>query len=235
MKYIPPLLFVLLLIGCSPIINTQKNKDTATELIGTSDLYENCSGNTFVALCADESCIAPDLERRVFNSWKVLFKEKYVLSEAQFNALIDIADVSMEGHPPYFFWSVAYIYHVDWIRSRETQSINLSSFGGLSSLEELTDEQINAKIKAYVNHHRKRILHFDRVITRVTLASLLQKTYYGIPITYDFCDIRMGSDHDGILLGGRGTINQERNRCVSGSIDLINGTVDFDKTVCWMD
>lgn len=96
---------------------------------GASSLYDACDGDTyFPSGCDNDECVAAGLEQQIYNTWRERFMSVHGLSPEQMDARIVVSDVSISDGPDFVFWQVQYVFVLDWVRARRSDSINLGEF-----------------------------------------------------------------------------------------------------------
>jgi len=94
-----------------------------------TSLYDACDGNTFFpTACTGGACIDAGLEQRVYDIWRERFMAIHRLSAIEMDTRIVISDVSVADGPSFVFWRIDYVFVMDWVRSRQSESVRLGSF-----------------------------------------------------------------------------------------------------------
>lgn len=197
-----------------------------------SELYKNCGGNSFENTCANNMCIENGVERRVFDLWEQQFKKTHNLSDSYFNEHIIITNVTYEekshGQISTNWWQVTYIYQNDWVKSRQSETLNLSSFNNFTNVSGLSDETIINGLNREIENAEK---FNSPVIPYSTMTELVNKA----GIVFDFCQLDFANVTGELVLGGtseKGLLGRFLNNCKYGSINLNTGELSIDTGPC---
>lgn len=148
--------------------------DVDASLLYTPPDYALCEGNTFFpdGSCADGACAASELQARVYGIWKARFFETHHLDAAQFAERIEISSISLDDGPVYVWWRIDYVFHLDWMRSRQSESVNLGEYprSGDPSDEEIT-HAVDIAIETAERFDVPLIAQFESVVDAVVACS----------------------------------------------------------------
>lgn len=200
--------------------------------VNYQDPYADCTGHSFTGTCQDDGkCIDNDIERRVYDLWKEDFIERQNMTVTIFNQYVEVSDVILQESPTKTFVSIQAIYLNGWARSRNTESIQIS---GTNSAQ-LTDEQIRQAIDFNHSPSAKHweVVHTEPVISIDRVKDIVDEKYNGTELTPKFCAI--SSNDEGMLLVMTGMINQVKNTCVSGQLNLLTGEISYQTNVCYIE
>lgn len=148
--------------------------DVDASFLYTPPDYTLCDGNTFFpdGSCADGACASSELQARVYAIWKARFLETHRLDAAQFAERIEISSISLDDGPVYVWWRVDYVFHIDWVRSRQSESVNLGEYprSGDPSDEEIT-HAVDIAIETAERFDVPLIAQFESVVDAVVACS----------------------------------------------------------------
>jgi len=205
-------------------------------IANSSELYKKCDGNSFEGFCEDEKCIKDGIERRVFELWKKRFMTLHNLTENYFDEHILISDVTYEEtrweEEVYHWWDIRYIYKNDWVRSRQSESIDLSYPTEFTGIENLQDNTIVSLLDLAIEKPEN---FSGAVISYPELQKLINK----YKLNLDFCHIDFVNVTGELLIEGRGTkysiIAGNSNKCEYQTVNLNTGKVEKSIAPCFYD
>ncbi len=158
--------------------------DVDASVLYTEPDYDACGGNTFFpdGSCADGACAASDFEARVYGVWKTRFLETHHLDATQFAERIDVSSLSYEEGPVYNWWRVDYVLHLDWVRSRQSESVNLGEYpaSGDPSDEEIA-HAVDLAIESAERFDVPAVAQFEHVVDAIVACSPY--------VTLDWCSL----------------------------------------------
>lgn len=192
-------------------------------------VYAFCGGNMFPGdSCADASCVPPGLASAIFAEWKKQFKAKYNLSEEEFTNRIKVSSVTWQEGPLYVWLQISYVFAMDWVRSRQNQSIGLGSYP-------LTAEPDANAISEIVKSELRRNDRFDmKGVVDFAAAETSLRTC-GEGMTADWCGARFENVTGRLLVWGRREIDLDANKCQIAAVDLSTGELAYcNETPCWI-
>ena len=192
----------------------------------TDDLYKSCGGDSIYSVypgkrCANESCVADGLEAKVFAEWKKQFLAAHGLSQEQFNQRIIISDVSLSEGPIYVFWSISYVFVLDWVRSHQVDSVNL---GAYPLAQEPGQIAIESAVRLAIRPDDQFNMPSVAPISKV--QSALEGCLQGTQRQIDWCHNRFGYGGR-FLVWGLSTIDERSNQCKGATADLATGEVVY--------
>lgn len=186
------------------------------------DLYEQCSGNTFYpnGACAGEQCVPEGLASKVFQEWKSQFKLIHKLSEDTFAKRIEVSKVELREGSIYVWWRVDYVFVLDWMRSRQADSVRLGDY----PLKQEPDQDAIARSVKFAIRETDNFA-IPKVVSRSVVEKSLQSCDPGMKA--DWCHIRFENRTGRLLVEGRTTINVAENQCKAVAVDLATGQAAY--------
>ena len=122
--------------------------------------------------------------------------------------------------PIYVFWSVRYVFVVDWVRSRQVASINL---GAYPLTRDPTADEISKAVKLVIKTTDQ--INLSRVVSLNMAVTALQSCNQSM--TPDWCHIGFENVTGKLILQGRCTIDYNANKCKEATVDLANGNLIY--------
>jgi len=196
------------------------------DLINMDSLYALCEGSPYYGECNQDSCIDSELERFVFDIWKMKFKSIYDINDQFFDTHIEIRDVYIIDGPLHVRCRIEYIYRTSWLRSKQIISITLGDY----PLTEEPDQSEIERIVEIKNTGRDKISTSNIISLKETLY-LTEREINCVSINYKFCDNNFWKAGT-LSVRGYGVIDYSTNECIESKINLITGDIHYDFAPC---
>ena len=182
-------------------------------------LYAEC-GEDLVpdGYCHDGACVEDEDSARIYGIWKERFLEIHGIDEAHFDATIEVDWIELMDRPDWVSWRVEYVFTADWARTRQVESAELPM-----DLASLTDAEIAAAIDLALEPAER--FHITDVVTYARAQAAVQQCARDLGGTAeeDPCDIDFINQTGELVMRGRGTIEEDDNRCIDLEVDLQTG------------
>lgn len=201
--------------------------------LDSQHLYDDCNGNPFIGTCQiDGKCIDSLFEQRVFDLWKKDLLKRQNISEQVFNDHVEVSDVQLTTTEQRLNVRIQAIYISDWIRSRNADTVTVNT---TLPVEDITDEQIQQAIDSIHSSgdERKGILHLEPIIAVTQVQEIIDAGYSGYIVQPMFCTIHQNDA--GVSLPLWVTIDESKNKCVDGSLNLLTGESTYHDFLCTVD
>lgn len=227
-------LFIVFFV-CLVVVSVAKNKQSLNytgnpiEMSTFPPDYTQCDGDPLFTNCQDESCISDGLERRVFDIWKEKFLSANNIDDKFFEDHFEITDVVLtEGK--YKFVRISYVYKNDWVRSRDSMSINIGTHDNEEVVNgEPSNWELGRDVDQELSFNKKQCKFKESVISTDEAKAALDIGQY---VNYDFCDISFSKSDGYIKLRGISTVDRKNNKCLYVEINLSSGKVLTHHTSC---
>ncbi|MEO5730109.1 MAG: hypothetical protein ABI134_28485 [Byssovorax sp.] len=186
--------------------------------------YEACGGTTFFAdgSCADGSCAAVALlADRTFKEWRKQTLALSGLTAAELSKRTPISTVVFTNGPSYVRVRIEYVVALDWVRSRQAESID---FGSYPLAMTPSDAQVAQGVKiAIENAEWTGLGAITTVADQAKVKAAFDACACGLPVDachFDFQNVTG-------ILAGRATkeVNAANNECLQANVDLGKGVL----------
>ena len=186
--------------------------------------YEACGGTTFFTdgSCADGSCAAVALlADRSFKEWRKQTLALSGLTAAELSKRTPISTVIYTNGPSYVRVRIEYIVALDWVRSRQAESID---FGSYPLAMTPSDAQVTQAVKIAVEKAEWTGLGaITTVANQAKVAAAFDSCACGLEVDachFDFQNVT------GILTGGAiKEVDPAKNECLAANVDLAKGVL----------
>jgi len=195
-----------------------------------SGLYSQCDGHPFFATgCEDGSCADEGLSSRLYDIWKERFVTIHGLSDDDFYNRIEIRDIVLTDGPRYVFWKINYIFKLDWVRSRQNESVRL----GKPTIPYSID---SARLLKLIDRAIEEAEQFD--LPSVASISTVKAAFDTcVPdMSIDWCHLNF-LNHSGTLIAkAYAELDRSANLCKRAQVDIGTGELMYcSDTPCWYD
>jgi hypothetical protein len=194
--------------------------------------YEACGGNTFFAdgSCTDGSCAAADpLANRAFKEWRKQTLALSGLTAAELSKRTPISTVFLTNGPSSVWVQIEYVVVLDWVRSRQIESID---FGSYPLAMTPSDAQVTQAVKIAIED-----AEWTGLGAITTVADQAK-----VKAAFDACSCGLQADVcyfgfqnvTGILAGGAiKEVDPAHNKCLAANVDVGKGVLlSCDPTPC---
>ncbi len=180
--------------------------------------YASCDGTTFFPTGCDKgSCAAAGLSEKVLAEWIDQFGAAHGMTASQIFQVLEVSEVELVEGPVYVWWIINYVYAMDWVRSRQSDSVNLGSYP-LSSPP--TDSQITAAVALEI--HPSQAFDTASVVPMATVESAFASCESDMIIDWCHIDLKPATDKIQVTaikdLGG--------NQCMTAVVDVATASVE---------
>ncbi len=180
--------------------------------------YAACSGHPLHPgeSCGEGRCADGALEARVFEAWRTQFMTVHELSRAAFDDHMEIWNVEVDRGPKSVFWRVDYVFVVDWVRSRQSESVHL---GAHPLARPPTDGEIDSAVALAIEPAER--FHLADVVAPEAVRSSFAECASDVEI--DWCHIDFANVTGELRVGGTAVADRDANRCVDAEVRLSDG------------
>ena len=190
------------------------------------DYEAACTGTTFFAdgSCTDGSCVAGiPLPDRVFKEWRKQTLAISGLTAAELSKRTPISTVIFTNGPNYVRVRIEYVVVLDWVRSRQADSID---FGSYPLAMTPTDAQVTQGVMIAIEKAEWTGLGaITTVADQDKVKAAFDACSCGLQAEADVCHF----DFQNVtgILAGRATkqINPANNECLDAKVDIAKGVL----------
>lgn len=187
--------------------------------------YNACGGTTFFpdGSCAGGSCAVNDPEAKVYAAWKAKVLTLSGLTEQALDQRVTISTI--ENKPP--FVSIRYVVTYDWVRSRQSDDVDLSS----ASSPPTTAEIESAVAIAVEDPEWKAIGTIEKVAPEDEVRAAFEGC--ACDMAPDFCHIDFMNVTGRFTVGGIAKVSGAENECLDADVDMVTAErLSCDKVPC---
>ena len=199
--------------GASPSTNITASQSSLLD----ADLYSQCTGHPFFSTnCVDGSCADTGLSSRLYAAWKQRLMFLYKLTDSDFTSRIEIGRIELTDGPKYVFWSIEYIFKLDWVRSRQVDVVNLGK-PPLSGV--MSDDKLRRMINSHIRDDRR--FNLASVVPISNVKAVFDTCGQGMGV--DWCHIKFENVIGTLSVHALETVNLASNQCREASVDIETG------------
>lgn len=182
-------------------------------------------GTTFFpdGSCAGGSCAVNDPEARVYAAWRAKVLTLSGLTDQALDQHVTISTVESQST----FVSIRYLVSYDWVKSRQSDDINL---GDASSPP--TDAEIESAVALAVETAEWKALGtFEKVAPEEDVRAAFSAC--ACDIVPDWCHIDFMNVTGKLTVRGIKQVNAAQNECLAAKVDVVTADgLSCDKTPC---
>ena len=180
--------------------------------------YGVCTGNTFFpdGSCADGSCAATELAKKVYAAWKANAMALSGLGEQALLDRVEISTVEEQNGPSNVFVRIEAVVHIGWIRARLADSVWL---GDYPLDNPPTDEQIEGYTKFSMTEEEWTGLGaIDSIVCPEEVVSAFATCWE--PMNIDWCHVSFQNVSGKLGVRAYGVVDANANACKESTTDV---------------
>jgi hypothetical protein len=190
-------------------------------VVPPADPYASCTGDTFFpdGSCLEGSCATDELASKVFAAWKSHVLATSGLDEATLWDRVAMSAVEVTEGPVYVWVRLEYVITYGWLRSRQSDSVNLGSY---PLPDAPSAAAIAQAVKLAVEDPEWKTLG---ALAEPATLEAVEAAVDGCScaMTVDYCHVDFENVTGKLTVDGRAVIDAQANQCKAGTVDVTTG------------